>query len=122
MQKSNKRILVSRDIFYKNYVMLTLDKIFFEENEKNNELLLDPRFFQLPQYTSDILVLQKSVPMLCPINVVAPNHHFVPNSQLQNQQVNSPLVESISNIQKLGLSIPLAPNSGEISDVFEYYH
>jgi hypothetical protein len=105
--------------FFKNYVKLTLDKTFFEKNEKNNELLLDPSFFQLPQYTSDILVPQKSVSMLRPINVIAPTHHFVPNSQLQNQQVNSPLVESISNIQKLGLSIPLAPNNGEISDVFD---
>jgi hypothetical protein len=34
-------------------------------------------------------------------------------------QVNSPLVEYISNIQKLGLSIPLTPNNGEISDVFD---
>jgi hypothetical protein len=51
MQKSNKRILISRDFFYENYVMLTLDKTFFEENEKINELLLDLRFFQLPQYT-----------------------------------------------------------------------
>jgi hypothetical protein len=92
-------------------VKLTLDKTFFEENEKNNELLLDPSFFQLPQYTSDILVPQNSVSMSCPINVVAHIHHFVPNSQLQNQQVNSPLVESISNIQKLGLSIPLTPNN-----------
>jgi hypothetical protein len=33
--------------------------------------------------------------------------------------VNSPLVESISNIQKLGLSIPLTPNNWEISYVFD---
>jgi hypothetical protein len=50
MQKSNKRIFISRDFFKEKYVKLTLDKTFFEENEKNNELLLDPSFFQLPQY------------------------------------------------------------------------
>jgi len=34
-------------------------------------------------------------------------------------QVDSPLIEFISNIQKLGLSIPLAPNNGKILDVFD---
>jgi hypothetical protein len=60
-------------------------KKFFEENEKKEELLLDPRFFQLPQYTSDIPIPQNNVLLLHLIHVVAPIHRFVPNSQLQNQ-------------------------------------
>lgn len=55
---------------------------------------------------------------LPPINVVTPIHHLAPNSQLQNQQVNSPLVESTSNIQILGIFIPLTPNNEKISNVF----
>jgi hypothetical protein len=56
--------------------------------------------------------------MLPPINVVTPIHHLAPNSQPQKQQVNSPLVESTSNIQNLGVYIPLTPNNEKISNVF----
>jgi hypothetical protein len=56
--------------------------------------------------------------MLHLINVVTPIHHLAPNSQPQKQQVNSPLVDSTSNIQNLGIYFPLTPNNEKISNVF----
>jgi len=62
MKKSDKRIIISRDvIFQKNSMKLTSNK---ELNFEKNELLLYPRSFQLQQCTNHIKIPPKSVSIL----------------------------------------------------------